>query len=250
MNRFLDEQNDKNSTNSKKKSEKSNNSKMKSIPSTALEEVKEVDEKVEVVKSKKTHLMPPCKKLSNLILKNSKKIHFFIQIAPKKQQRGSINLRPRASMKMIPNDEFQGRKNKISKRPVGRRSKKRKTTGDSSITNLLQIIKSTRNLIKKGEDQTLKMIHMDVSLMIKPGQKVCFIGRHNSGCSEVLLTIRGETKITQGKLRNAENFKNSIFSQNSKILNFVIFIFLVRRRSSEIVFLPEFYAKSSLSLSK
>lgn len=107
----------------------------------------------------------------------------------------------------------------ISKRSIGRfsekskenvefKKKKKKQFENSNITNLLQIIQTSKHPPeekdqeeekKEKEDKTLRMVHMDLTFNCAAGQKICLMGRHNSGCSELLLTICGETIIKQGK---------------------------------------------------
>lgn len=89
--------------------------------------------------------------------------------------------------------------------PLKRRKRKKQTFENSNITNLLQIIQSSKKLpqsekIKEKVKSNLRIVHMDLTFFSKPGQKICLVGRPNSGCSELLLSISGETVITQGNL--------------------------------------------------
>lgn len=92
---------------------------------------------------------------------------------------------------------------RYSRKGSRRSIKPKKSTGNSKITNLLHIIQNSNKTVhmsidKTGEKSKLKMVHMDLTFECKPGQKICLMGRTNSGCSELLLTIAGETIITQG----------------------------------------------------
>lgn len=102
---------------------------------------------------------------------------------------------------------------KISSRQAGgkhsqkdsmRNRVKKNSYVNSNITNLLQIIQSSNKIVKNANENSeksskLRMVHMDLTFNCQTGQKICLMGRHNSGCSELLLTICGETMITQGK---------------------------------------------------
>lgn len=68
---------------------------------------------------------------------------------------------------------------------------------DKNITNLMQIVGGTsfsKRINKKGH----LMLHMDVSISANPGEAVCLMGKDDSGCEGVLLTIQAETYIEQG----------------------------------------------------
>lgn len=103
------------------------------------------------------------------------------------------------------------RRNTISRRSISRfsrnesrRSHRKDANGSNSkITNLLQIIQDSNKMVSMSNDLTgikskLKMVHMDVTFSSKAGEKICLMGRSNSGCSELLMTVCGETIITQG----------------------------------------------------
>lgn len=89
---------------------------------------------------------------------------------------------------------------KVSKLNTSQAIKKKEST-KTSITNLNNIIQGSKKIVTQKQrkiDRQLEMVHMDVTLEARPGEKICLMGREGSGASSSLLTIRGETELIQG----------------------------------------------------
>jgi len=73
-----------------------------------------------------------------------------------------------------------------------------------NIINMFQLLGN--NLNQSINRDGLIMLHVDVTLDVRPGEKICLMGKGDSGCSGVLHTIREETKITHGNCQMKGSF--------------------------------------------